>query len=133
MTFKYATPDDEKYLRKLPARQHVVDEEDVSHNEAEKMLEELTEDEEDKEMLDVFEFRIVEHLSAQRTVKVKATSEELAEELVEQKALMLEQEPEVTHTVHEEVHKLNKVDEVPREKVENNGFYEEIKEEGDEQ
>jgi len=125
MTFEYATPDGEKFHRELPARQHIVDVKDVNHKEAQKMLEEITEEnkEDDEEKLEVKKFRITEHLSAERTVTVKAAHRDHAEELAEEK--LLGEKPRITHTVHEEVDELGVVEEVPRSKIESGEYWEE--------
>jgi len=122
---RYKTPDGEVFERKLPARQHVVDRnEDVNHTMAKQMLQDYYPNgEENEDTLEVFTFRAVEHLAAERTVKVKATCEDEAEERAEE--AMLGQTPEITHTVHSEIHKLSKVDEVPKKKIESGEYYEE--------
>lgn len=122
---KYKTPDGEVFERKLPARQHVVDRnEDVNHTIAKQMLDEFYPNgENDEDTLEVFTFRFVEHLAAERNIKIKATNEDVAEQRA--KDAMIGVDPEVTHTVHTELHKLNKVDEVPRKKIESGEYYEE--------
>lgn len=122
---KYKTPDGEMFERKLPARQHVVDRnEDVNHTMAKQMLDEYYPNgEKEEDTLEVFTFRYVEYLAAEKSVKVKATCEDEAEERAEE--FILGQSPKVTHTVHTEMHKLSKVDEVPRKKIESGEYYEE--------
>lgn len=121
---KYETPDGEHFERMLPARQHVVDRnEDVNHNMAKTMLEKVyPNSDEDEETLDVYEFRFVKHLAAEKTVKVKAAHKDKAQELAED--AMLGQKAEITHTINTESHKLSKVDEVPRSKIESGEYYE---------
>jgi len=116
----YVAHDGEKFKRRLPARQHIADSKDVPHRVAETFIEEV--EDVDDETLEVFEFRVVEHLAAEKTVKLKATSEDEAKERAKQ--ALLGEKPEVTHTVHKEFHKLDKVDDVPRSKIESGEYYE---------
>lgn len=128
MVYQYQTCDGEKFLRELPARQHVVDLKDISHSEAEQYVEEITEtkeeeDDGDEELLEVYNFRFEEFWEAVREVTVKATTEDEARERAED--LILEEATRLTHKVHQDMDKLGKVDEVPRSKIESGEYYRE--------
>jgi len=124
MTYEYRAPDGEPFLQKQNALRHIAEQKNCRIVDAEEHLEEINQPEkEDEETLEVFKFRIVEHWSAERMVTVKATEEDLAEERA--KDAMLNREPELTHKMHTEVQKLDKVDEVPRSEIETGEYWEE--------
>ena len=123
MPYNYQTEDGEKFLRELPARQHVVDLKDISHSEAEQYVEEITETEkEDEETLGVYNFTIVRHYTAEKRVQVEATNKEEAEERAEEE--LFAADPVIVESLHEDIDKGSKVDEVPRSKIESGEYYE---------
>lgn len=124
MSYKYATPDGEKFLRKLPARQHIAEKEDLPHREAEELVEEIDEPEkEDEEMVTMYEFRFEEFWKAVRSIKVKAPDKDIAREIAEEK--IMELATELTHKVHTEMEKLGEAEEVPLREVETGEYWEE--------
>ena len=124
MAWQYQTSDGEKFLRKLAAEAHVSEVEDVPTREANRFIEEITEEhkEDDEDTMEVKKFRIVEHWSCERTVTVKAVDKDHAEERAEDKLLGVT--PAMSHKVHTEMDELETVEEVPRKKIENGEYFE---------